>query len=496
MYWRPRGTEQAFPNGHDRSALFWTSLGIAVFFLALIYIAKYVSAVRFVNRGPCSSDCTVYASPSGNDQNSGKSPSTPKTFLGAAAASQPGSIVCLLAGTYFLSSPFIPPASGNPSAWIVYKSCDGGAVNLVWTGDADASPMFKLGNGKFPSGPAYLEFRGLHLDGRGNAADGFFCRGGHHLRFISNSITNTGGSGIGSIACDYLTVDHNVIYHNGRVPPGTKVPQWYSWTSGISFNSNQWFDTFPGFHNIISSNIVADEVDQSSKHTDGNGIILDLSNRTEEYSSANTPPALVINNVVYANGGRCIEAYTVTNFWFVNNTCYKNVLDLPKTDEASVSVINSHDGYVINDLAVAWRSSDPCYAEEKTTQNINFFSNLCFQGSSASPSSGRAEFMWADPLLVAPLDLPPALAVQHADLPAPHLLGERLMLMPGSPALGRGVDPSTLPGLPAEIVGDLKKYIYMDYNGRPRPRGGPFDLGAYQTSPIERKSMDPRKAGN
>jgi hypothetical protein len=473
-----------------------TSLGIVVFFLSLIYIVKYVYAAKSANHGPCSNNCTVYASPSGDDQNSGSNPSSPKTFLGAAAASRPGSIVCLLAGTYSLSSAFIPPASGKPSAWIVYKSCDVGPVNFVWTGAADASPMFKLGNGKFPSGPAYLEFRGLNLDGRGNAADGFFCRGSHHLRFISNSITNTGGSGIGSINCDYLIADHNIIYHNGRVPPSTKVPQWYSWTSGISFNSAQWFDSYPGFHNIISGNIVTGEVDQSSKRTDGNGIILDLSNRTEDYSSANTPPALVVNNVVYTNDGRCIEAFTVTNFWFVNNTCYNNVLDLPKSTAASISVINSHDGYVINDLAVAWRNSDPCYDLENTTQNIWFFSNLCFKSFNAMPSSRPSQFIWADPLFVAAPDFPSALEKQRGDTPPPQLLADRLMLLPGGPALGKGMDPSTLPGLPGEIVAVLKKYIYTDFNGKPRPQGGPFDLGAYQSSPIHSSAMDPRKVGN
>jgi hypothetical protein len=34
----------------------------------------------------------------------------------------------------------------------------------------------------------------------------------------------------------------------------------------------------------------------------------------------NNPP--VINNVSYGNGGRCMQAYIVTNFWIVNNTCY------------------------------------------------------------------------------------------------------------------------------------------------------------------------------
>src|SRR5205823_7448517 len=73
-----------------------------------------------------------------------------------------------------------------------------------------------------------------------------------------------------------------------------------------------------------SSNLITGEVDQSTNKTDGNGIILDLSNGSYDPTTANTPPALIINNVVYGNGGRCILGYVVTNFWFVNNTCYKN----------------------------------------------------------------------------------------------------------------------------------------------------------------------------
>ncbi|HYL65246.1 MAG TPA: Ig-like domain-containing protein, partial [Candidatus Methylomirabilis sp.] len=230
-----------------------------------------------VSNGSLASDCTLFASPSGMDSNSGASPSTPKSFQGAANATQPGSVVCLLGGTYNFSSSFTPPSNGSPSSWIVYKNYGDNPVNIQWTGPADASAMFQLGTGGFPSGPAYLEFRGLNLDGQGNAGDAFFCRGGHHLRFISNSMSNTGGSGVGSRDCDYLTADHNLINHNGYMPASTSVPQWYGWTSGISYNSNQWFDNYTGFHNIISNNIVVGEFDSSSNHTDGNGIILDLS---------------------------------------------------------------------------------------------------------------------------------------------------------------------------------------------------------------------------
>ena len=49
-----------------------------------------------------------------------------------------------------------------------------------------------------------------------------------------------------------------------------------------------------------------------------------------------------------------------------------------------------------------------------------------------------------------------------------------------SPAIGAGIDPTTLPNLPAEIVNDLRTYVYTDINGKARPQGGSFDLGAYQ----------------
>jgi Bacterial Ig domain len=429
-----------------------------------------------VNNTALASDCTLFASPSGNDNNSGTTATAPKTFMGAAAATTAGSVVCLHGGTYNLSSSFIPPNSGTPSSWIVYKKYGDGAVNFVWTGAADASPMFRLGTGSFPSGPAYLEFRGLNLDGRGNAGDAFFCQGSHHLRFIGNSMSNTGGSGIGTRNCDYLTADHNIINHNGYMPASTSVPQWYGWTSGISFNSNQWFDNYSGFHNVISNNIVVGEYDSSPNHSDGNGIILDLSNGSYSASTANTPPALIINNVVYGNGGRCIHAFVVTNFWIVNNTCYKNNLDPTLGNAGSFTTNNSHDGYFINDISVSWSSNYPTYTQEGTNINITYYADLSFGSAINFTPSIPSQFIQADPLFVNP---PSLSGGQYGTALAPALLGNGLTLVPLSPARGKGVDASTLPTLPAAIVSDLQKYIYTDINGKPRPQGS-FDLGAYQ----------------
>lgn len=478
---KPSHRDRLFSERPSRRNLLWVSLSMVVFLIALAYAVKHFPGPSVVDQETPSLNCTLFASASGNDADSGASPSGPKTFAGAAAATQPGSVVCLLGGTYNLASSFSPPESGNASSWIVYKSYDSTPVDFVWTGPADASPMFKLGTGKFPSGPAYLEFRGLHLDGRGDAADGFFCRGGHHLRYIANSISNTGGSGIGSINCDYQTADQNIINHNGYLPPSTKVPQWYSWTSGISFNSNQWFDRYAGFHNIISNNIVAGEVDQSQNHSDGNGIILDLSNGTYAYSSADTPPALVVNNVVYGNGGRCIEAYTVTNFWIVNNTCYKNDLDPRSRNAGSLTTSNSHDGYFVNNIAVAPDSTHPPYDQENYNARILYYSDMYFGASNNFAYSDPAQLIQADPQFLDPPVVNPTLAEPYAAIQAASRIGVKLTLEASSPAMGRGVDPAALPRLPRDIVAGLKKYIYVDIGGNTRPLKGPFDLGAYQS---------------
>jgi Bacterial Ig domain/Putative Ig domain/Immunoglobulin domain/Immunoglobulin I-set domain len=431
-----------------------------------------------VSNGSLASDCTLFASPSGNDSNSGSSPSSPKSFQGAANATQPGSVLCLLGGTYNFSSSFTPPHSGSPSSWIVYKNYGDGPVYIHWTGPADASPIFRLGTGGFPSGgPSYLEFRGLNLDGLGNAGDAFFCSGTHHLRFISNSMSNTGGSGVGSRDCDYLTADHNIINHNGYMPASTSVPQWYGWTSGISYNSNQWFDNYPGFHNIISNNIVVGEYDSSTNHTDGNGIILDLSNGSYTPSTANTPPVLIVNNVVYGNGGRCIHAFIVTNFWVVNNTCYKNNLDPTLGTAGSFSTNGSQNGYFINNISVAWSGSDPTYVQESSNSNIQYFADM-YYGS--SPNFSSSQLIQADPLFVNPPVFLPGVLGQYATALAASLLGNGLTLLPVSPAYGKGIDPSTLSGLPPAIISDLKTYIYTDINGKTRPQGGGSDLGAYQ----------------
>src|SRR2546429_2635178 len=64
-----------------------------------------------------------------------------------------------------------------------------------------------------------------------------------------------------------------------------------------------------------------------------------------------------VNNVVYGNGGRCIEGNQVSNAWVVNNTCYINNLDRKSTR------LNSSHGYI--SYAVF------CLKKKKKTKNHN-----------------------------------------------------------------------------------------------------------------------------
>src|SRR5712692_6331510 len=282
-------------------------------------ILLFVCQLLPVAKAQLATDCTLYAAvpATGNDANNGTTALTPKTFTGAANATVAGSIVCLEGGTYSLATTFAPPHIGTSAAHIVYKAYGDSPAIIKWTGCSGASCiMFSIKNPTYPttpvqwsSGKNYLEFRNLVMDGNELATNAFSCNGSHHVTFVGNTMKNTGGAGIAAVNCDYLTADHNLVWHNGMA--ANSDPSYApccGWTSGISYNSVQFFDTYSGLHNLITNNIISGEVDGSTNHTDGDGIILDLSCRSGcgTLATANTPPALIMNNLVYDNGGRCV----------------------------------------------------------------------------------------------------------------------------------------------------------------------------------------------
>ena len=431
-----------------------------------------------IARADLAMDCTLYVAPDGVglNSNNGLTPTTPKTLTGSTTvtATVPGSVVCLKGGTYNRSAIFYPPKNGTANAWIVYKNYGDSDVNLVWTGGITPGAIIQFYQPTLPLQAKYIEVRGLKFDGGNLMGNGLFCTYSHHLRFIGNTIQNMGGAGIGTKYCDYVISDGNRIYHNGYNQ---------GWTSGISYNSHRWLDTAPGFHSVVVNNLISGSYDGSSNHSDGNGIIMDLSNNSHDFSTANTPPVLIANNVVYENGGRCIMLGTVSNIWVVNNTCYKNALDTSNPNFGEFVTMASKNSYFINNIAYAW-NNHITYDQASPNANIVYFKNMYYGGSIDFVYSDPSQFLNADPLFVNPPVIDPTDSWQYATSLPPWQLGNRLVLQATSPAIDKGIDPSTLPEIPAEISAGLQLYLAMDIVGTPRPLGGPFDLGAYQYRPF------------
>jgi hypothetical protein len=450
-------------------------------------------------------NCTLYAAPNGNDSNSGTNPTSPKTLNGAAAATSPGSVVCLLGGRYDLgSNQFAPTIAGTNSARITYQAYGDGPATLVWTGTKDSEPMVKIQgtyNGVSFSGPSFLTFQGLNLEGNGLALSGFQCVQSVGVTFIANTIINTDGAGIETTTCDYIVSDHNLIYHNGYSTADSD-------TSGISYQSAPWADTYTGMHNLITSNIVVGQIDQAVADSDGNGIILDHAYG----SNTTTPPTLILNNIVYGNGGRCIITnQNVTNFWIVNNSCFKNALDNKTYNFQEIAQLLSTsmtgmNAFVLNNISYSWTANNPPYDQSNASSSpgITYSKNL-YYGAACSPSTLCTGFINGDPQFITPPYFSASLTGQYSMSrpslpPGPNYettarcavtgtqawiptcdIDSGFALASTSPAYGNiGVDPTTLTTDP-NLKADLQVVVYKDINGNPRGgTTGKWDLGAYQ----------------
>lgn len=403
------------------------------------------------------SACTLYASPSGSAYNAGTSSSSPLSLNAAEARTVPGSVVCLLAGTYNLSSSFYIARSGTASNWIVYQA-SGGAAQLNWTGGTN--PVVGI-----TAGTHYVTVQGLTVNGNNASTAGINCNTATHLRIIGNTLLNNGAGGITSTTCDYLTVDHNQVYHTGYG---------YGWGSGISLNSNVWSDQNPGFHNFVTNNIVSGTTDASVNHSDGNGIIMD--------TGSNTPPVLIANNLVYENGARCIHLFYVSNAWIVNNTCYKNGLNLlnnPLLGE--ISLLYATNSYVADNTVYGWQQHPPYfYVNSQATFSHNtYYGGGSNYGLPSSVLSDPSQVRLANPGFVNPPYVDPSAGNQYASAVPPWQITNQFELAPTSPVVGDGSDARALTGDPA-LQSGLSQYTLTDIAGAARPESSRWDPSAYE----------------
>lgn len=418
-------------------------------------------------------DCNMFVSPTGAAANSGASPESPLTLAATYRRVQPGSVVCLLPGTYNMPSPLYINTSGTADAYIKYTSYDTAQpAQLIWTGNRIGSPI--------SIGSSYVEVSGLMIDAANRAMAGVMCRkGGHHLRIVGNTVNDGARAAIAAEDCDYLEIVGNKAYRASYAVGDS---------SAIAFGEAVWWDRAPGFHSIIANNIVSGSYDgdKGGGYKDGNGIAVDL--------GGETPPVLVANNLIFMNGGRCIATNTVTDVWIINNTCYANTLGEELGKDGNFSIFRSKRVVLANNIASAWTRG---YAVKQVrSTEVSYYRNtynggLGLGGVEAVSAADSQQLLQADPLFADPIALNPTAEGQYRDAMHPDQVGYRFQLQADSPLIDYGIDPNTLPGVTPLMQAQMAPYLGTDLKGMARPAGNGYDVGAYEQLPVASKNYLP-----
>ena len=359
-----------------------------------------------------------YVSSIGSDTDSGTLSRPWKTIQKAANTLQAGDTVFIRGGTY--TEVVTPANSGTGGNYITYKAYPG--ENPVLT--ANNYSTFHV------VGKSYIEINGLTItstfvDGTGVKPEA----NAHHIRIINNIIKNCGESGIGTGAgADYIHIEGNTIYGNSKTSTYNG--------SGVSLWSLGWYDQAAGPHSIVRNNIIYNNSNEAGPRTDGNGIIVDN-------SGANNSPVVVEYNLIFNNGGCCVNVTRSSNTSIYNNTCYHN------STSNTISNGELYAGSSSNVKArnnILYATSGKPATHKYNSSALDFDYNLVYGG--ANEISGPHD-LTGDPKFVNP-SLDPATADFH--------------LRVGSPAIDKGINLG----------------YTTDYDRRPVPVGPAPDLGAYE----------------
>lgn len=402
---------------------------------------------------------TLHVAKTGTATGTGSAGAPFATLPQALAVAQPGDTVLVATGEYREPRGISVRVSGRPDAWIKLKAAPGTRPKIVssaWSGI------------ELRGGIGYVEIDGFELDWVADPAAGRPVHGSgiapmyasHHIRVLNNVVHGFGNGGIISLDCDYLHLEGNVIYNCAKTSP-------YG-GSAISLCRAFDFDQGAGYHNVVRGNVCNDNelkvavLESSGGNgrilTDGNGIIIDVFNRSranplkphgEDRDGPLAPyhgRTLVENNLIYDNGGRGIHVFRSSNVDVVNNTCYMNQKSADINGGEFTAIEGSHI-VILNNVAYG-RKEKRGNSQDGSTQVV-WGHNLFFNVADVLLHDGIIE---ADPMFAAP---------------GPDAKPEGFRLQPGSPALGQGIAP-------VAPAADLAR--------APRPAGGPIDLGAYQSA--------------
>ncbi|MBC7651368.1 MAG: right-handed parallel beta-helix repeat-containing protein [Deinococcales bacterium] len=308
----------------------------------------------------------------GDDANDGKTTKTAfKTLQKAANLVQPGDVVLIGDGVYTDTGKSDGSAvvnifkSGKPNAWITFKAEIGAKPvvhpygwcgiqikgsyiiidGLTVIGNNDSTVLLHAQEDAKKKQPnPYFNSNGIVVEGRKNKPE----EKPHHTIIRNCEVGKCAGGGIVGLEMDYLTVEDCKVYENA----------WFMryGGSGISLLNNWAFDDAPGYHIIIQRNYVWNNKtlvnwETIGKLSDGNGIILDVTDQArsgatnpnadavvkKDTTAVNAPQinpkpkrpewkgrALIANNLSAYNGGSGIHVFRTKYVDIINNTTYHN----------------------------------------------------------------------------------------------------------------------------------------------------------------------------
>ena len=439
-----------------------------------IVIACLLSLVVTVRGASPHTPTKYYVSGTGSDSANGLTEATAfLTLQHAADITQPGDTVYVMNGTYKNSrlggDVLDITTSGTADAWITFTALAGQKPKIQFNGWQGIHIL---------STAAYIEISGFEIEGNnynvtlagaekqsttkpdpaynGNciASDGrqgTATQKPYHLRILNNTIWACGGSGIGTIQSDYVTISGNTIYDSA----------WYSiyGSSAISTFEDWNSDDSTAAKMVITGNRIFGNgqlipTASDGVITDGEGIIVD-SCRNASYQpeigiAAYTGRTYIANNVVYGNGSSAIEAFQSEHVDIANNSTFNDVQGPVLSGRGEVFVNAASDINVMGNILYAAKGQNPVTVL-KTASATFLDYNLYYNGVLAPGTVGGPHDLSGDPLYVDPVDS--------------NRFNVVLTVQLTSPAVGSGTTqlaPST------DFVG----------HSRPGPKG--YDRGAYQ----------------
>ena len=399
-----------------------------------------------------SSTETYYVSPNGDDDNPGTINKPWKTPSKAGTIAAAGDSVIFRGGIYY--GKLQPINSGNQSdGWITFKAYPGEEPIIIHEAYWSRAVYIDSVN--------FIEINGLTAVAAGSNGPGIGINNAHHVNIINCTARNSATSGIATTyGIDYLTIEGNHVYGNS---------EWGQYKgSGISIwnSGGPIYDDAPGYHIIIQNNYIYDNRNLMNNPTDGNGIILD-NNDHGDTPEKQSPKTLVANNVIFDNGGRCIQALNSSNADIVNNTCYHNV--------ETPFISNKCHGEIILRRSFSYSSAinlrvynNIVYGKGGTCNNgedqANVFQVMC--GQSGCPQYTSDYNLWFNGA-VAELGTHDIVADPDFRNPSLDPTIADFRLKESSPAINSGTD-------------QFAQAVPADHLGISRPRGDGFDMGAYE----------------